>query len=100
MRVREDYRSLTGPEKAAILMMSLGEEHAARLFELMDDEEIREVSQTMANLGTASANIIERLFVKFAEQFSQGGSLVGSMNSTDRLLNKVLDKELIHTIME
>ena len=100
MRVREDYRSLTGPEKAAILMLSLGEEHAARLFELMDDEQIREISQTMANLGTVSSNLVERLFVEFAEQFSQGGSLVGSMDSTERLLNKVLDKERVDTIME
>src|SRR6185437_14701104 len=100
MRVREDYRSLTGPEKAAILIMSLGEEHAARLFELMDDEEIREISQVMSNLGTVSSNLIERLFVEFAEQFSQGGSLVGSMESTQRLLNKVLDKERVDNIME
>ena len=100
MRVREDYRSLTGPEKAAILMMSLGEEHASRLFELMDDEEIREISQTMANLGTVSSNLIERLFVEFAEQFSQGGSLVGSMDSTERLLTKVLDKDRVDTIMD
>ena len=93
MRVREDYRSLTGPEKAAILMLSLGEEHAARLFELMDDEEIREISQTMANLGTVSSNLVERLFVEFAEQFSQGGSLVGSMDSTERLMCELTVKD-------
>src|SRR5258708_29161397 len=88
MRVREDYRSLTGPEKAAILMLSLGEEHAARLFELMDDDEIKEISQTMANLGTVSSNLVERLFVEFAEMFTQTGSLVGSFHSTERLFSK------------
>jgi flagellar motor switch protein FliG len=100
MRVREDYRALTGPEKAAMLMLSVGEEHAARLFELMDDDEIREISQTMATLGTVSSNLVERLFIEFAEQFSQGGSLVGSMDSTERLLNKVLGKERVDTIMD
>ena len=30
MQVRDDYRSLDGPEKAAILMLSLDEEHAAQ----------------------------------------------------------------------
>ena len=100
MRVREDYRSLTGPEKAAILMLSLGEEHAARLFELMDDDEIKEISQTMANLGTVSSNLVERLFVEFAEMFSQTGSLVGSFDSTERLLSKVLDKDRVDSIME
>ncbi|HYG88644.1 MAG TPA: flagellar motor switch protein FliG, partial [Azospirillum sp.] len=68
LKVREDYRTLTGPEKAAILMLSLGEEHSAKLFAMMDDDEIKELSQVMANLGTVSANLIERLFVEFAEQ--------------------------------
>ena len=55
MQVRDDYRSLGGPEKAAVLMLSLDEEHASQIFGLMDDEEIREISQTMANLGTIAS---------------------------------------------
>jgi len=100
VRVREDYRSLTGPEKASIMMLALGEEHAQRLFMHMDDEEIRELSQTMANLGTVSANIIERLFVEFAEQISSTGSLVGTFESTERLLLKVMEKDKVSHIME
>ena len=89
MRVRDDFRTLTGPEKAAILMLALGEEQMGKLFTLMDDEEIKEMSQTMANLGTVSSSIIERLFVDFAEQISATGSLVGTYESTERLLVKV-----------
>ena len=88
MRVREDYRTLTGNEKAAILMLSLGEDHAARLFEQMDEDEILEISQTMANLGKISPTVIERLFVDFAEQMSSTNALVGSQDSTERLLQK------------
>src|SRR3954453_15601220 len=97
-RVRDDYRTLTGPEKAAIMMLALGEEHATKLFTHMDDEEIRELSQTMANLGTVSSTIIERLFVEFAEQISSTGSLVGFFESTERLLIYVLDKDKIDQI--
>ena len=100
MRVREDFRSLTGPEKAAILMLALGDEHTARLFSLMDDEEIKEISQTMANLGTVSSTIVERLFVEFAEHISATGSLVGTYESTERLLQKVLGNERVNQIME
>ncbi|MEQ8398480.1 flagellar motor switch protein FliG, partial [Thalassobaculum sp.] len=100
MRVREDYRSITGPEKAAILLMSLGEEQAAKLFGQMDDEEIKEISQVMAGLGTVSSNIVERLFVEFAEQVSSTGSLVGSLDSTERLLTKVLGEDRVGDIME
>jgi flagellar motor switch protein FliG len=100
MRVREDFRALTGPEKAAILMFALGEEHTARLFALMDDDEIKEISQTMANLGTVSSDIVQRLFVDFAEQISATGSLVGTYESTERLLAKVLGQDRVSNIMD
>src|ERR1700733_4804134 len=100
MRVREDFRTLAGPEKAAILMLAIGEEHAAKLFALMDDEEIKEISQTMANLSTVSSSLVERLFIDFSEQISATGSLVGSYESTERLLNKVLTKDRVNTILE
>jgi flagellar motor switch protein FliG len=100
MRNRDDYRSLTGSERAAILMLALGEEHTAKLFALMDDDEIREISQTMASLGSINSAIIERLFVDFADQISATGSLVGTFDTTERLLNKVLDSDRVNAIME
>ncbi|HEY1506639.1 MAG TPA: flagellar motor switch protein FliG [Stellaceae bacterium] len=100
MRVREDYRTLSGAEKAAILMLSLGEEHSARLFALMDDEEIKEISACMANLGTVSSTMVEKLFVDFADHISSTGSLVGTHESTERLLAKVLGPERVSVIME
>ena len=51
MRSREDLRSLSGQDRAAILILSLGEEHTSKIFSMMDDEEIKEISQTMANLA-------------------------------------------------
>jgi flagellar motor switch protein FliG len=99
-RVKEDYRSLTGPQKAAIMMLSLGEDHSARIFAMMDDEEIKEISQIMANLGTVSSSLVERLFVEFADAMSNTGSLVGSYDSTERLLMKSLPKDRVESIME
>lgn len=100
MRLREDYRTMTGPEKAALLMMSVGEENAARLFSLMDDDEIKELSQSMASLGTVSSQMVERLLVEFADQISSTGSLVGNFDNTERLLTKVLDRDRVGLIMD
>ncbi|NIR76359.1 MAG: flagellar motor switch protein FliG [Gemmatimonadetes bacterium] len=100
MRLREDYRTMSGPEKAALLLMSVGEENASRLFALMDDDEIRELSQSMANLGTVSAQMVERLLVEFADQISTTGSLVGNYDNTERLLMKVMDRDRVGNIME
>jgi flagellar motor switch protein FliG len=100
VRVREDVRSLTGAEKAAVLILSLGEEYASRVFSHMNDEEIKELSQVMANLGNVSSALVEKLFVEFVEQMSSTGSLVGTLESTERLLMKVLDKNRVDSIME
>ena len=100
MRTKDDYRSLTGSQKAALLLMSVGEESASKLFAMMHDDEIREISQTMANLGTVSATVVERLFVEFADSISSTGSLTGTFESTERLLMKVLDKTKVDAIME
>jgi flagellar motor switch protein FliG len=100
MPLREDYRTMSGAEKAALLLMSVGEDNATRLFALMDDDEIRELSQAMANLGNVSAQMVERLLIEFADQISSTGSLVGNFDNTERLLGKVMDKDRVSNIME
>ncbi|MBI4031912.1 MAG: flagellar motor switch protein FliG, partial [Proteobacteria bacterium] len=100
MRVREDYRTLTGHEKAAIFLLALGDDYTAKVFEHMDDDEIMEISQTMASLGKVNAGVVERLFVDFSEQMSSTNSLVGTLDSTERLLMRVMGKDKVDNIME
>lgn len=99
-KVKDEFRNLTGAQKAAIFMLSLNREHSAKLFEMMDDEEIRDMSQTMSTLGSVSSSIVERLFVEFADQLSSAGSLVGTFDSTERLLFDALPEERVAQIME
>jgi flagellar motor switch protein FliG len=82
------------------MMMAIGEENAARLFSIMEDEEIKELSQTMANLGNVSSQMVEHLFVDFADRISSTGTVVGNYDSTERLLAKVLNKDKVDTIMD
>ena len=99
-KAKEDYRSLTGPQKAAIFMLALGNAQSAKLFEMMDDEEIRELSQSMTALGSIGSGVVERLFVEFADQLSLAGGLVGSFDSTERLLTNCLSADRVELIME
>jgi flagellar motor switch protein FliG len=100
VKKREDFRSLTGPEKAAMLILAIGEEHCARLFQMMDDDEIREISQHIANLGTINAEMMEKLFAEFMEKFSTTGTLIGNFENAERLLSRVLDPNRVSLIME
>ncbi len=96
----EDYRKLSGIEKTAILLMSIDEDHATKIFNMMEEDEIKEISGVMANLGTVSSETVERLFVEFVEQMSAAGVVVGSFDTTERLLLKALGKDKVDSIME
>lgn len=98
--VIDDFNILSGQQKAAILMLSLDEERSASIFALMDDEEIKELSVIMASLGKVNSNVVEQLFSEFVEKVSSTGSLVGTYESTERLLSKALDKDRVSNIME
>ena len=96
----QELKGMTGQQKAGILMMAIGEDRAARLFGMMDEEELKELSQAMANLGTVNSKTIEALFVEFAAAVSGTGSLVGTYASTERLLLKTLSADKVAEMME
>ncbi len=98
--VRDDIRALTGAERAAVIMLSLGEDHSAKIWTMMDEEEIKEVSQVMSNLGSVSSSLIEKLLVDFVSQMSGTGSLMGSYESTERLLARMMPEDKVGSIME
>jgi flagellar motor switch protein FliG len=95
-----EYRKLSGADKAAIILMTLNEENAQKVLELMDEEEIRELSYTMTNLGAVAPDTVERLFVEFAENLGGGSSVNGSLQATQNLLLKVMGKDKVDSIME
>jgi flagellar motor switch protein FliG len=96
---RVDTSKFSGPEKAAIILLCLGEE-AKKLWELMDEEEIKEVSQAMSSLGLVPAGVVEALVVEFVQKLSGSGSLMGSYEQTQRMLGAFLPKEKVDNLME
>ena len=100
MTAQTEIRAMSGADRAAIFLLSLGPEHASKMFGMMDDEEIRDISQRMSILGSVTSNIVEGLFIEFAEQMTSVGSLVGSYDTVERLLGKTLQGERVDSIME
>jgi flagellar motor switch protein FliG len=98
--VKDDVRSLSGAERAGVIMLALGEDHSARIWSMMDEEEIKEISQVMSNLGSVSAALIEKLMVDFVSQMSGTGSVMGSYESTERLLARMMPEDKVGSIME
>ena len=95
----EDAKKLTGPEKAAVILLSLGEEHT-RLWQSLDDEEIKEISQAMAGLGTVTAAVVEELLIEFVAGMSGSGSVMGSFEQTQKLLASFMSGDRVEGLME
>jgi flagellar motor switch protein FliG len=94
-----DASMLSGPEKAAIVLLTLGEEGTA-IWQMLDEEEIKEVSQAMATLGNVTSNVVEVLLVEFISNVSGGGTVMGSFEQTQRLLASFLDPDKVDGLME
>jgi len=94
-----DIAKLSGAEKAAVVLLSLGEEHKA-LWESLDDEEIKEISQAMSGLGNVGSNVVEDLLIEFVSGMSSTGAIMGSFEQTQRLLSNFLPGEKVDNLME
>jgi flagellar motor switch protein FliG len=93
-------RQLTGPERAAVLMLALGEQYGEKVWKLLDDDELRQLSIVMSTLGTVEAEAVESLLLQFVGRLSASGALMGNFDATERLLQQYLPAERVSNIME
>ncbi len=93
-------RKLTGPERAAVLMLALGDQYGGKLFSLLDDDELREISIVMSQLGAIQAEEVEALLLEFVGRLSASGALLGNYDATERLLQQYLPKDRVGGIMD
>src|SRR3954454_1601371 len=93
-------RKLTGPERAAILMLALGEQYGGKIWSLLDDDELRSISIVMSTLGTIDAAAVENLLLEFVGRLSASGALMGNYDATERLMQQYLPPDRVGGIME
>ena len=91
---------LSGPKRAAILMLALGEQYGGKVWSLLDDDEVRELSIHMSTLGTVEADVVEDLLLEFVSRMSASGALMGTFDATERLLQQYLPSERVTGIMD
>ena len=90
---------LSGAEKAAVILLSLGED-AQAIWEGLDDEEVKDISSAMASLGAVPSSVVEDLLMEFVSGLSTTGAIMGSYEQTQRLLNAFLPSEKVDSLME
>src|ERR1700716_4730201 len=96
---RPKGKALSGPKRAAILMLALGEKYGGKVWALLDDDEVRELSLQMSTLGTVEADVVEDLLIEFVSRMSASGALMGTFDGTERLVQLYLPTDRVTGIM-
>ncbi|WP_298675594.1 flagellar motor switch protein FliG [uncultured Sphingomonas sp.] len=95
-----ELKRFSGPQRAAALMLALGKDHGAPIWDQLTNDEIKELSSTIAGLGRVPAAVVEHLLVVFSGEVASMASLHGSYETTERLLAGMLPNDRVKEIME
>ena len=82
---------MTGADKAAILLIYLGPEATSKVFEHMDDVDIKKISQSMARLGHVSRDEIQAVVNEFTDITNPD---TGFFSQGEEFVKKILEKAL------
>ena len=95
----KSYSSLSGLERVSLLMLSLSDKHVGKLFSFMEETEIKDITKTMTGLGKISSDIVESVLMDFIDEILSSGSVVGSLESTKRILLKIMPEERVNGLL-
>jgi flagellar motor switch protein FliG len=95
-----ELKKYSGLQRAAALLLALGQEHGIPIWQQLNDDEIKELSASISQLGRVPAVVVEYLLSQFSGEVSSITTLHGSYETTERLLEGVLAPDRVKDIME
>lgn len=93
-------KQLTGSEKAALFLMSLGPEIATGIMKKMDDESLTEIARRMPQVSRMGVNDLSKVHHEFEEIHNQGSLLASTPEQVRELLKQVVDGSRLNKILE
>lgn len=102
-----ETKSLAKPQSDSIqgdigiLFMALDEGRRQSLIRMLDDDEIRYISRIIANLGKVMPEQVDRAVQRFyLELGNMPGAMVGTAETTERMLRRLLPEDKVSEIMD
>lgn len=94
-------KKFTGHEKAAILLMAIGEDAASEILKNLDIKDIHMIGNYISNLSNVSPDDVQQIMKEFSDTASSiDGMLVGSDDYVKNVLTKALGAEKAGKVME
>ncbi len=91
---------LTGTQKAALLLIQLGKDQAARVMSQLDESEIEELSAEIARLDRVNPEVARAVLDEFYETSIGSGGAVGGLGFAQKVLEASLGRERAAGMMD
>lgn len=98
--VQTSIGHLTGPQKVAALLLTLGSDWGQPIWNEMSDDEVVTISAAMSELGNITTEVTQAVLSEFISRLSISGALMGTAASTEKLLAQYLPPDRLQAIME
>ncbi len=91
----------TGSQKAAILLLSFGEEISAEIFRHMNEFEIKRVGTAMSRLGRLEQEVVDEVMVEFYDILQKTSKIIyGGSEFTKNLIGTAFEGKDVDSIVE
>ncbi len=85
---------LSGPQKAAILFLTMGEEYSTALFKELDEASIKKIGKFMSEITYIPSDVLSKVMDEFLINFkSDSDVVISGEDFLKQIVNKSLDKE-------
>ena len=95
-----DVKKLTGVQKVAMILLAVREENATKIFSLLGEDEIKNISRAISTIGSIHPSTLQLLLDNLAQSVSSEMMYLSNIKNTEKLLSKVLDKDQVAGLME
>ena len=92
-------RKLAGRDKVAALLLAMGKPLATRILKHFDENEMKTLVKSAAELGTVPRSILDGIIEEFSHKVSEGSDLQGTVGEAEKLLSGVVSPEQLSEIM-
>ena len=97
---KKGAENLSGPEKAAIFLLTVGEEFTAQVFQRLDPEEIKLVGRQMAKIDKIDKEDLEGLLKEFKSDTGEADLFLSGNEMLEQAVKRALSSENAQEILE
>lgn len=93
------YEKMTGPQKASVFLMAMGEEYTSKIMQKMETDQINAVAAHMKEIQIVPSNVLTSVFEEFVGKIQDNDQLIIQGDSfLKNVIGKSFDKNKVKDI--